>query len=282
MNAELSHRANACVICVNYRSSQAAIEFVGDLLAQDNLDRLEIVVVDNSAHETAGLRLPYQHKNLRILTPSSNLGYFGGADFGGRQLGAQPEWLAVSNPDMRMPGRSFFSDLFSDHPSGGTAVVSPRIVSTDGFDQNPFMPRRPSSVRMHLYKWLFRYHQSTLAYEILSAQKQRLRTLLGHGRNHGDLSTSELKPRRIYAPHGSFILFHRSYFEAGGTLRYGTFLFGEEFFVAETARRLGLDVVYDPRLRLIHGGRASRGALPDRKISRHIREASKYLADTYF
>jgi GT2 family glycosyltransferase len=270
------------VICVNYRSSDAAIEFVGDLLAQDTIDRLEIVVVDNSASETAGLRLPYQHPNVRILTPSSNLGYFGGADFGVQQLGAHPEWLAVSNPDVRMPGRRFFSDLFSNHPSGAAAVVSPQIVSADGLDQNPFMPRRPSSVRMHLYKWLFRYHQSTLAYEILSAQKQRLRTLLGHGRNHRDLSTSELKPRRIYAPHGSFILFHRSYFEGGGTLRYGTFLFGEEFFVAETARRLGLDVVYDPRLRLIHQGRVSRGVLPDRKMSRHIREASKHLADTYF
>jgi len=56
----------------------------------------------------------------------------------------------------------------------------------------------------------------------------------------------------VYAPHGAFMIFAREYFERGGTLDVGAFLFAEEGFVAETCRKLGLDVLYDPTIEVLH------------------------------
>jgi GT2 family glycosyltransferase len=87
---------------------------------------------------------------------------------------------------------------------------------------------------------------------------------------------------KIYAPQGAFIAFHRSYFERGGTLDHGAFLFGEEIFVAETARRLGMTVMYDPALVIEHTERSTAAGLFNRNTSRYRKQASRYLAKTFF
>jgi GT2 family glycosyltransferase len=88
--------------------------------------------------------------------------------------------------------------------------------------------------------------------------------------------------RTIYAPQGSCLVFSRRYFEQGGSLEYPAFLFGEEIFVAETVLRLGLQVVYDPRLRVWHDEHASTGRLRSRKLARYVGQSAAYLADTFF
>jgi GT2 family glycosyltransferase len=94
--------------------------------------------------------------------------------------------------------------------------------------------------------------------------------------------TATVEPLQIYAAHGAFLAFRKSYFEAGGTLRHGAFLFGEEIFVAETVRRLGLTIGYDPRLRVFHRGYTTTGYMPSRQMATYMREAARYCADTWF
>src|SRR5262249_2176510 len=89
-------------------------------------------------------------------------------------------------------------------------------------------------------------------------------------------------PVPIYAPHGSFIAFRRTYFERGGSLNHPVFLFGEEIFVAETARRLGLTISYDRRLEVIHREHKSTGYFPSPRISAYSSQAATYCADQYF
>src|SRR3989442_12924430 len=63
----------------------------------------------------------------------------------------------------------------------------------------------------------------------------------------------------IYAPHGAFFIFSRRYFEAGGYLDGNLFLYGEEISVAEICRSLGLPVIYEPSLFVVHNERRSTG-----------------------
>ena len=89
-------------------------------------------------------------------------------------------------------------------------------------------------------------------------------------------------PVEIYAPFGAYLIFHKTYFIKGGTLQHGAFLFGEEIFVAETSRRLNLKVIFDPRLKVIHREHSSLRKIGSRNAARYAREATHYLADTFF
>src|SRR5882762_7093902 len=79
------------------------------------------------------------------------------------------------------------------------------------------------------------------------------------------------KSETIYAAHGSFFIFSRRYFEAGGFLDGNLFLYGEEISVAEICRSLRLPVVYEPSLCVLHNEHQSTG----KRISRFSYECQK-------
>ena len=77
-------------------------------------------------------------------------------------------------------------------------------------------------------------------------------------------------------------MFSRRYFESSGNLNHGAFLCGEEVFIAETARRLGLAVVYDPRLKVVHKENATLSRYTSRQLLAYVREATDYVTETFF
>ena len=76
------------------------------------------------------------------------------------------------------------------------------------------------------------------------------------------------------------MIFYRTYFEKGGTLDHGAFLFGEEVFVAESARKFGMEIVYDKRLRVIHSEHVTTRSSKDRMKYKY--EAARYCAKEFF
>jgi hypothetical protein len=60
------------------------------------------------------------------------------------------------------------------------------------------------------------------------------------------------------------------------------FLFGEEMYIAETARSLGLQVVYDPMLEVWHDDHTSTGLMPTRRMASYMRESTAFIIDQYF
>ena len=87
---------------------------------------------------------------------------------------------------------------------------------------------------------------------------------------------------RVYAVHGSFMAFNKSYFLKGGNFKHGCFLYGEEIYVAEIARQKGLKVVYKPELTVEHNEHASVGLFPSFEKLSYIKESSRYCADNFF
>jgi GT2 family glycosyltransferase len=134
---------------------------------------------------------------------------------------------------------------------------------------------------MHFHKWVSRSYPTVSAYNLFSLIKtELLRMSAGLQKPRPAATTSH--PVAIYAPHGSFLIFNWSYFSTGGTLDHPTFLFGEEIFVAEAARRLKLRVVHDPRLVVFHEEHATTGIFPRAAMARYLRESSAYMADQFF
>ena len=274
----MTARDDVLLICVNYRKPAETQHFVATALEQKLSSSLRLVVVDNSPKPESGPNDP----RVKTIATGENLGYFGGAAAAladHLKSHPMPEWVVVSNPDVFFPDRDVLQRLCDAHRDDEPAVIAPSMRTVDtSVEQNPYMRVRPSRFRMHVYRWIFSAYPIDAAYQGLSWIKHRTLESVSKERPPSPPASAE----KIYAPQGAFIAFHRSYFERGGTLDHGAFLFGEEIFVAETARRLGLTVLYEPAVAVEHTERSTAAGLFNRDTSRYRRQASRYLAQTFF
>jgi hypothetical protein len=65
-------------------------------------------------------------------------------------------------------------------------------------------------------------------------------------------------------------------------LNHGTFLFGEEIFVAENARKFKLHILYEPALTVFHREHATTGISATKTMWRYVRDAAAYCANEFF
>jgi GT2 family glycosyltransferase len=210
-------------------------------------------------------------ERIRVVHPSSNLGYFGGARYALNmhleQTKHLPDWIIVSNCDIRLHCRFFETILGLGEYHD---VVAPSIVSElTGHDQNPYLIR-PLSTRAIKRNYLINSHfvtsQAGRFYSIgIKPTIRRIRRLTTYS------------PCQIYAPHGSLICFRRSWFERGGSLDHGVFLYGEEITIGERARNIGARVSYVPAAEAFHNEHKSTGILLSRRVVSYQAEAARYV-----
>ena len=275
------HQLEIGLIVVNYNSAQASAQLLVDLLQQDTSNcALTVVVADNGPCRPglAALRQAYRdNPSVRFEDMTANLGYFGAAHSALEAVwkGGLPDWIIISNPDIRLQQPGFFSRI-ADDMAGIGAVIAPRIVSTrTGLDQNPFLRRRPSALRMNLTRLIPRVPLLLWLMRTQCAVRRAIRSRL-----RGKHAQPAISSSNIYAPHGAFIIFSKEYFQRGGSLNAGAFLFAEEIFVAETCRRLGFRIVYSPSLEVLHDEHVSTRANP--AIRRYLVESTDYCARKFF
>jgi len=269
-------------IGVNYGSDDETRQWVDAVLRQSDADSAQVVVVDNTTRrvdDDFGKRLCEKPGRIQWMPTPENLGYFGAARFGLDRFlrGAPlPEWVVVSNVDLRFADASFHKTLYALSLSEDVGVVAPSIRSAlTGREQNPYMITRPSALRMRWIQWATQTPGRLALYEMGSRFKAQC---AGAARG----IRYRTGGRVVYAPHGACILFRKRYFEAGGTLDYPCFLFGEEIFVAETARDLGMTVRYVPELKIIHQEHVTTGIRRTQAMARDVATATAHCAHAYF
>ncbi len=254
--------------------------------AQQFDGQLHAVVIDNSQPpaKDAGFDALAQEEGFEVVVPPENLGYFGGAAFGFDHFtksAPMPDWVIVSNPDILLHDTGFFQKLHTLHQQTSCAMVAPGIMSSlTGDNQNPYMKQRPgksiTSFRRHIASNVLVFN----AYERLSHAKRGVRGLFKRSKRM--LASTPGDVAQIYAPHGSFIVFNKAYFAAGGTLKYEPFLYGEENYVAELAMQMDLPVLYDPRLQVTHEEHATTGLLKSGTMVGIIHDARTYLYEQFY
>jgi len=264
-------------ICVNYNSFAETKTLVEDLSQQSKKSVLDVFVVNNAPQDDSKLEaLKALPISLEIIKPETNLGYFGAAHRAVEvylKNYSLPEFVIVSNPDIRIQDPEFIANILS---LSNAAVFATTITSLlSGLNHNPHMLERPTSLRMHTYKYIFSNYLTSTVYHLLSIGRAQIKNRLKK-------VTTNLGAQDIYSAHGAFLIFHRSYFEAGGHLQHGVFLYGEEIFVAETCRKLGLSIRFVPTLRISHSEHVATRLIPDKKISGFIAESARYCAEKFF
>jgi GT2 family glycosyltransferase len=272
----------ALLITVNYRGEQSTLELLASLSRLNEFSSLDVVVVDNGSGEenlsqlkAAIALLP----NVQLLVSETNRGYFGAAKLAYDRYLAQgyelPDWTIVCNHDVIIDDPEFLLKLHSEDCQN-VGVLAPRVRLADtGADQNPFMLNPPNGWRRFTMRFYSSCYPFGLLWDWLSRQKSSLRNVFSSGLRPPGL------PQQIYAAHGSFLIFSRSYFVAGGVLDDTLFLFGEEIAVAETCRKLGLKIRYAPALQVLHDEHSSVGPGMSRAAYRYHRQSVRHLFSKY-
>lgn len=277
----------ALVIAIHFGDTSPTINLLKSLSRLDQFSDLSISIVNNGPDESGRSTLATATRsmpNISVVNSVVNRGYFGGARHGlAHYLESHPlpDWVIISNIDLLITDHRFLSRLAAIDGGSGLGVVAPCIRSSKtGRDQNPFIERRPSVARMHAYKWIYRSRLALHTYELAAAAFHKTHGFFMPQRQDAESTAST--GRTIYAPHGSFLIFAKEYFRAGGTLDFPCFLFGEEIYVAETVRRLGLKVRYEPSLVVTHQEHATTKLVKSQKLAEAVAVSAAYCANTYF
>lgn len=241
----------ALIITVNFRRTDCTLQFLQSASRLERFDTSHLVIVDNNSGDGSSDRIRQaiaKFSNVELMASPQNRGYFGGAKWAADRYFARhgvADWVIVCNNDIVFDSPEFLRQLLARDPQS-VGVLAPAIMSDlTGLDANPMIATRPGRIRRLRYRLLL----STFYVAWLT---QWLAPFVRKGRRRLRAASASRDSARIYAPHGSCFIFSRVFFEKGGFLDDGSFLYGEEISVAETCLRLGLPVVHDSTLRVSH------------------------------
>jgi GT2 family glycosyltransferase len=275
--------AKALIITVNYKGGDSTLEFVDSVSRLAGFTSADVIVVDNGSADGSAARIRQGISNLAnvsLLESQTNLGYFGAANWALQQYLARrpmPDWVIVCNNDILFSDSQFLCKLFQQEPSKA-AVLAPAVIARlTGADANPFLRRRPSKWQMWRYKfWLSHYYLTWLKQWLAPYVR-----ILRHRVRKWRYGTAVQGRTPIYAPHGSFIILSHMFFDAGGTIDDGSFLYAEEFCIAESCYRLGQPVVHDPDLRVWHNAHQTTGRMLTRPVYAYQKQGLAYALRQY-
>ena len=249
------------IITVNFQHADCTLSFLRSAQALQEFDRCRLLIVDNHSSDGSAERIRRAVAglgNVELLFSSRNRGYFGAAKWALDHYCATqgfPDWLIICNNDIVFD-RPDFLTVLAQYNLRSCGLLAPAIISDlTGADANPMILQRPGRIRRLRYRLLLSSFYIAWLAQWMAPFVRRRRT---------GFRARSAERSRIYAPHGSFLIFSRQFFERGGYIDDGFFLYGEELSVAETCSRLGLPIVHNPDLIVRHEDSQTTG----RKLTR--------------
>jgi len=276
----VSDSSKVLIVTVNFRQAECTLRFLHSAARLAGFNRCHLVIVDNNSGDDSAERIREAiagFNNVELLTSQENRGYFGAAKWALDHHLSRPtnlDWVIVCNNDIIFDDTAFLNRLLAHDPRK-FGVLAPAIFSRlTGFDSNPMILYRPGRMRRLRYRLLLSsYYIAWLA--------QWLAPFVRKGRKRLHARRSSRGQCPIYAPHGSFFTFSRRFFERGGFLDDGCFLYAEEISVAETCWRLRLPVIHDPDLKVSHNDSQTTGRMLTRSGYLLQREGLHYALGKY-
>ena len=279
----MSGGPKALIVTVNFRHSGCTLQLLSSASRLAGFGDCHLMIVDNNSGDESTDRIGQAIsglKNVELLEASENLGYFGAARWALDEYLARhtaPDWVVVCNNDVVFVDTLFLQKLAERNPAADGVIGASIISNLTGYDANPSIGKRPNRFQMwHYGLWLSSYHAMWFK-QWLSPFVRRLR----HKIRKRTPSRATAIRRPIYAPHGSFLIFSRRFFDTGGFIDDHFFLYAEEFSVAEMCRRFGLPVIHDPELKVWHQEGQSTGRMLSRNIYLHQRAGFEYALARY-
>ncbi len=279
-----------CILSVCHNSYVEAERFLDSIVdaikEAETLVSLDLYIIDNSSpfNHLYIEKLKKQRSGLSVTyIASDNLGYFPSVSAAIRKYNialSDYDYVCISNVDLRL-SKSFFGVLSGINPELNVGVYAPSIFSAQlNADRNPKIVHRPSAFKLKINKFLF---SSRFRYRLLKSVNSfrlRLRQFLKPNPDSKQPGSSKFY-REIYASHGSFILFTRSFIAIESKFAYPVFLFGEEIYVAEIARNNQLKVKYVPELLIFDSEHVSTSTMGNSFYRQSNLKALSYILSNF-
>ena len=295
INSAKNKRPKLLLICINYNSDNET-EFYLNSIKKSALDipmEFEIILVDNTENRDSReffKKVQAINSNVRCISAPKNLGYFGGARLGiesAENIADYYDFVIVSNVDVWV-NENFFNQLIQLNLHVSTGIIGPAIYTDhNNKNLNPFISTRPHALKMAFYSFIYKYYWISNLYNHLYILKSALtgfvRAKTSHKRSqHNEEAKNKNNLSETYAPHGSFLILTKKYFEECISLDYPCFLFGEEIFLAEMCLIKRLNVQYTPELVVHTKEHVSTGWSLTTQKNTYLKESADYNLHRFF
>ncbi len=270
------------IITVNYKDTNVTENFVHSLGNLDASDKVKLVVVDSaSTPKTKDNLQSLLHSSTlktQLIVSASNTFYWGGVALALDTLDLNyangPSWIIVCNNDILFTQQDFLEQLIALDPDK-YPVIGPTIYSSvTGKNLNPYMDQ-PIRRLEKIYLSLFYINYVTA--RIMQISLKWLKKLLATLKR-----PSPSKIKKIYAPHGSFVIFSNQYFKRGGWIDSNYEMYGEEVTTAEIAKKNKIPIFFVPDLKVLHVIHSSTTSHSWKREFNYAKTAYLYYKTAYF
>lgn len=264
--------------CVNYNSYKELCDYLSSIdkaagIVKD-LCSVTVLIADNSTNqEPIDITIWY---NIEVICYGlDNLGYMGGAEKAMQLYGndkvKQFDYIIISNVDLFL-SETFFVELLKVDITG-VGWIAPRVYTIKtGKEENPLMLSRPSKRKLQLLSLLYTFSWIYSIYvTIIYSQRHSERDVMAQQNNV-----------KIYAGHGSIMIFTKSLINNCLPFKFPCFLYGEEIFMAELIRTENLVTIYCPLIRVNNIANVSTSLLGIKKRCYYSKIALKKIIKLFF
>lgn len=253
-------------ICIlNYNSGAQVLTCVQSIIDTIGNLRHTILVVDNHSWDDSMAQLRATFRNVDILENSSNIGYARGNNMGVFALIERGcDYVLCANPDVTMTCNTIsrMTESMVNNPSAG--CVGGPSLAPDGSISSGCRTKPSFLNKLFLYSLLWR---PFLAH-VLPMERER---------SHESIGSDE----RVYAIKGACILLRASAFQQVEGFDPETFLYEEEFILAEKLYRSGWSVIYSREALYDHITAQSTKLIPLRQIL-YFMDSEQHLIRSYY
>ena len=270
------------IITVNYKDTNVTENFVHSLENLDASNKVELVVVDSAStpktKENLQSLLHSSTLKTQLIVSASNTFYWGGVALALDTLDLNyangPSWIIACNNDILFTQQNFLERLIALDPDK-YPVIGPTIFSSiTGKNLNPYMDQ-PIRRLEKIYLSLFYINYVTA--RIMQISLKWLKKLLATLKR-----PSPSKIKKIYAPHGSFVIFSNQYFKRGGWIDSNYEMYGEEVTTAEIAKKNKIPIFFVPDLKVLHVIHSSTTSHSWKREFNYAKTAYLYYKTAYF
>ena len=266
-------------IAVNYNNWHISANYVSTVRAIHNFDKHEIiiVIVDN-ASEIEDYSLLYKEisdiENVQLVRSEKNLGYFGGLNFGIKQVDYKSfDYVIAGNNDLFFM-RDFLDILETKNYKEKQTVIVPDLLTVNGIHQNPQFIDVPSKKRQLGYKLYYTCYLFAMVIDLAYYFKRKKR--ISEKKKKLDES------KEIFQCTGAILILKSLFFEHCNFLDDSLFLWGEEVALAHQLVEAEDKMLYDPDLRVVHMENATVGRISSYKKYKMFQKSFRTYKNYYY
>ena len=256
---------------VNFNTNEKVKSFLESIHNNIWVKNLELLVlVVSNGEENYKLSNKYNF-NLKLVK-TENLGYINSLNYGIEKSKINIhsfDYFAISNVDVKI-GKHFFDTLNKLKFSSNIGWISPSIISEkEKLDRNPKILSSPQKKKIQMLLYLYKYPFCYKIYKLVFYKANRRLKI-------------QSKKSKIYAGHGSFMLFTKKMMKKTKSFSYPGFLFGEEIFFGEICYQNGLIVIYEPKLKIYDTDHVSTSKLNNSELMKMNHDSLKLILKTLY